>query len=64
METVWFLTVLLISKLSCLLEAALLVEIESPFVAQACLESVLLLPQNPEYWDYKCVPPCLAFLYL
>jgi hypothetical protein len=26
------------------------------------LEVLILLPQPPKYWDYQCVPPCLATL--
>jgi hypothetical protein len=29
-------------------------------VAQAGLKLTILLPQPPEYWDYRCMPPCLA----
>jgi hypothetical protein len=28
------------------------------YVAQAGLKFVILLPQPPEYWDYRPVPPC------
>jgi hypothetical protein len=30
------------------------------YVAQAGLEFGILLPQPPEYWDYRCVSPCPA----
>jgi hypothetical protein len=33
------------------------VELESYQVAQTGLELAVLLPQPPEYWDYRCVPP-------
>jgi hypothetical protein len=29
------------------------------YVAQDGLELEILLPWLPEYWDYKCTPPCL-----
>jgi hypothetical protein len=30
------------------------------YVTQACIELVMLFPQCPAYWDYRCTPPCLA----
>jgi hypothetical protein len=40
----------------------LFIEMWSYCVAQASLELKVLLPQPPECWDYRCVPPCLAAL--
>jgi hypothetical protein len=28
--------------------------------ARAGLDLMIFLPLPPEYWDYRCVPPCLA----
>jgi hypothetical protein len=28
------------------------------YVAQALLELMILLPQPPGYWDYRCVASC------
>jgi hypothetical protein len=27
------------------------------YVAQTSLETAILLPQSPECWDYRCLPP-------
>jgi hypothetical protein len=35
-------------------------ETGSPYVGQAGLKLLVLLPQPPQYWDYKCEPPHLA----
>jgi hypothetical protein len=32
-------------------------ETGSPYVAQAGLKFMILLPQPPECWDYRCVAP-------
>jgi hypothetical protein len=37
-----------------------LFEIGSAYVAQAGFKFVILLPQLPECWDYRYVPPYLA----
>jgi hypothetical protein len=36
-------------------------ETGSYYVAQAVLELTILLPQPPEYWDYRYVAPWLAW---
>jgi hypothetical protein len=36
-------------------------ETESCNVAQVGLKLSIILPQSSEYWDYRCVPPWLAF---
>ena len=33
-------------------------------IAEAGLKPVILLSQLPKYWDYRCVPPCPAGLFL
>lgn len=33
---------------------------QTPYVAKAGLEPLILLSPSLECWDYKCVPPCLA----
>jgi hypothetical protein len=33
-------------------------EVRSYFVAQAALKLTVVLPQPPECWVYRCVPPC------
>jgi hypothetical protein len=43
----------------CFIYLFFVVETGYRFVAQACLELTILLPQSPEYWDYRCVPPHL-----
>lgn len=30
------------------------------YIARTALKLSVLLPQLPEYWPYRCVPPCLA----
>jgi hypothetical protein len=37
-------------------------EIGSHCVAQTALEIKILLPQLPEYWDYRCEPFHVAFV--
>jgi hypothetical protein len=39
-------------------------ETSSPWVAQAGLEVKILLPQIPECWDYRHVPPYLVEMFL
>jgi hypothetical protein len=36
-------------------------EMRSHYMAQARLELEILLPQPPEYWDYRCVPSYPAY---
>jgi hypothetical protein len=36
--------------------------IGSHFVFQAGLKLLILQPQPPECWDYRCVPPCLILI--
>jgi hypothetical protein len=38
-------------------------ETRSHYVAQASLKLVILLPPPLKYWDYRIVPPCLAFYF-
>jgi hypothetical protein len=38
-------------------------ETGSCYVAQTSLKIRILLPQSPEYWDYRHVPPSLARMY-
>jgi hypothetical protein len=37
---------------------------QSQYMAQAGLRLAILLPQLPEYWDYRCVPPCSTLVIL
>jgi hypothetical protein len=47
-------------RISLLVQACL----ELTITVQMALTLVILLPQPPECWDYRYVPPCLVYLQL